>query len=66
MLGLSQSEIAARASLSVPTVKRAEADSGIRVSEDVRAAMRSVLEAAGIEFTNGDKPGVRLKKTRRK
>ena len=26
---------------------------------------RSTLEAAGIEFTNGDAPGVRLKKKRR-
>jgi hypothetical protein len=29
------------------------------------AAVRSVLEKAGIEFTNGDEPGVRLRKTPR-
>ena len=29
------------------------------------AKMRKALEAAGIEFTNGDAPGVRLKKKRR-
>jgi len=26
------------------------------------AAIRSALEAAGVEFTNGDAPGVRLRK----
>jgi hypothetical protein len=29
------------------------------------AAIRSALEAAGIEFTNGDVPGVRLRKKKR-
>lgn len=29
------------------------------------AKMRSAFEAAGLEFTNGDAPGVRLKKKRR-
>jgi transcriptional regulator with XRE-family HTH domain len=66
MLGLSQAEVAARVSLSVPTIKRAEADTGIRVSEDVRAAIRAVLEASGIEFTDGEAPGVRLRRKRRK
>jgi hypothetical protein len=28
-------------------------------------AVRRALEAAGIEFTNGDQPGVRLKSTAR-
>ena len=26
------------------------------------AAVRAVLESAGIEFTNGDQPGVKLRK----
>jgi ribosome-binding protein aMBF1 (putative translation factor) len=29
------------------------------------AAMQRTLEAAGVEFINGDSPGVRLKKKRR-
>jgi transcriptional regulator with XRE-family HTH domain len=66
MLGLSQAEVAARASLSVPTIKRAEADKGIRVSEEVRAAIRAALETSGIEFTDGEAPGVRLRRKRRK
>ena len=41
MLGLSQAEIAGRSCLSVPTVKRAEADVGVRVSDAVRAASPS-------------------------
>jgi hypothetical protein len=64
MLGLSQAEVAARASLSVPTIKRAEAEFGIKVSDEVRATIRSVLEAAGVEFTNGEMPGVRLRRKR--
>jgi transcriptional regulator with XRE-family HTH domain len=28
------------------------------------AAIRAALEAAGVEFTNGDQPGVRLRKPR--
>jgi DNA-binding XRE family transcriptional regulator len=29
------------------------------------AAIRRVLEKAGVEFTNGDAPGVRLKKSKK-
>jgi hypothetical protein len=29
---------------------------------DAVAAIRTTLEAAGVEFTNGDAPGVRLRK----
>jgi hypothetical protein len=33
-----------------------------RVSDEAIAAMRAALEKAGVEFTNGKRPGVRLKK----
>jgi transcriptional regulator with XRE-family HTH domain len=62
VLGLSQAEIAGRSCLSVPTVKRAEADVGARVSDAVRAAITVVLKNAGVEFINGDEPGVKLKR----
>jgi transcriptional regulator with XRE-family HTH domain len=62
MLGLSQAEIAGRSCLSVPTVKRAEADVGVRVSDAVRAAITVVLKNAGVEFIDGDEPGVKLKR----
>src|SRR5215213_9416054 len=65
MLGLSQAEIAGRSCLSVPTVKRAEADVGVRVSDAVRAAITVVLKKAGVEFINGDEPGVKLKRPAR-
>jgi transcriptional regulator with XRE-family HTH domain len=63
LLGWSQSELAARAGLSLPTVKRLEADFGPRVSDEARDRLRSALEAAGIEFIqeNGGGFGVRFR-----
>jgi len=63
LLGLSQAEIAQATGLSVPTIKRAEADQGIKVSDQVRDAIQRALEAAGVEFTDGDRPGVRTGRT---
>ncbi len=51
--------------LSVPTVKRAEADVGVRVSDAVSAAITVVLKDAGVEFIDGDEPGVKLKRPAR-
>ena len=67
LLGWSQSELAARAGLSLPTVKRLEAGFGPRVSNEARGKMRQAIEAAGIEFIdeNGGGSGVRFK-TKRK
>ena len=55
------------AGLSVPTVKRAEADEGFRVSEDAMLAIANALKKAGVEFIdqNGGGPGVRLRKAKR-
>jgi transcriptional regulator with XRE-family HTH domain len=68
-MGLSQAEVAERAGISVPTIKRAEADRGIRVSADVMASIRRALEKAGVIFVEvngeGEGAGVRLRKTRR-
>ena len=63
LLGWSQSELASRAGLSLPTVKRVEAQKGPRVSEDARTKLQRALEAAGVEFIdeNGGGPGVRLR-----
>jgi transcriptional regulator with XRE-family HTH domain len=65
LLGWSQSELAARAGLSLPTVKRVEAGKGPRVSDEARRKLQWALEAAGIEFIeeNGGGPGVRLQKS---
>jgi transcriptional regulator with XRE-family HTH domain len=64
LVGWSQTEVATAAGLSVPTVKRAEADDGIHVSEDAMATIANVLKNAGVEFIseNGGGPGVRLAK----
>ena len=68
LLGWSQSELAARAGLSLPTVKRLEGGFGPRVSDDARSKLQSAIEAAGIQFIeeNGGGLGVRFRKRRRK
>jgi transcriptional regulator with XRE-family HTH domain len=62
LANLSQADIAKATGLSLPTIKRVESDREVSVSEDAQTAVRRALEAAGVEFTNGDQPGVRLKK----
>jgi transcriptional regulator with XRE-family HTH domain len=64
LLGWSQSELAARAGLSLPTVKRLEGGFGPRVSGDAKAKLQKAIEAAGIEFIdeNGGGLGVRFRK----
>ena len=66
--GWSQSKLAERAGLSLPTVKRVEIDLGLRVSEEARNKLRRALESAGVEFIdeNGGGPGVRLRKRHQK
>ena len=68
LLGWSQSKLAARADLSLPTVKRVEAGLGPRVSDEARTKLRRALEIAGVEFIdeNGGGPGVRLRKRHQK
>jgi predicted transcriptional regulator len=62
MLGLSQADVAERAKISVPTIKRMEAGDGpLRGTYETVTAVIGVLEAAGIEFTNGDELGVKIK-----
>jgi transcriptional regulator with XRE-family HTH domain len=67
LLGWSQEELAAMAGVSVPTVKRLEAADGLLGGrEDTANKLRGALERAGIDFTNGRQPGVRLRKSGRK
>ena len=63
LLGWSQTELAKAAGLSEPTIKRFETGLA-NVSDAAVAKMVSALDAAGVEFTNGDQPGVRLKRAR--
>ena len=67
LLGWSQSELAKRAGLSLPTVKRVEAGMGPRVSDEARARIQKALEMGGAQFIseNGGGPGVRLRRRQR-
>jgi transcriptional regulator with XRE-family HTH domain len=68
LLGWSQSELAERAGLSLPTVKRLEGGFGPRVSDAARIRLQSAIENAGVEFIdeNGGGLGVRFRKKRRR
>jgi transcriptional regulator with XRE-family HTH domain len=59
-LQLGVRELAAKARVSPATIVRFEASQELR--ERTVDAIRAALEAAGVEFTNGDQPGVRLRK----
>jgi transcriptional regulator with XRE-family HTH domain len=59
-LGMGVRELAAAAKVSTDTVARFER--GDELKERTIDALQRALEAAGIEFTNGDQPGVRLTK----
>ncbi|MDX8481466.1 helix-turn-helix transcriptional regulator [Mesorhizobium sp. VK24D] len=65
LIGLSQAELARRAGVSIPTIKRCESNS-LRapvVSAETQDKIRAVLESGGVEFTNGNQPGVRLRRS---
>jgi transcriptional regulator with XRE-family HTH domain len=68
LLGWSQSELALRAGLSVPTLKRLEGGFGPRVSDEARAKLKKAIEAAGVEFIeeDGGGAGVRFLKAKRR
>jgi transcriptional regulator with XRE-family HTH domain len=62
LLGWSQSELAKRAKLSLPTIKRVESGRGPHVSDEARSRIQHALEGGGARFIpgNGGGPGVRL------
>lgn len=64
MLSWSQSDLAEKTELSVETIKRLERMKGSLDATKVStlSAITSAFEKAGVEFTNGDAPGVRLRK----
>ncbi len=65
LLRWEQQDLAAAAGISVQTVKRLEKTPG-KVSAHTRTveAIGKAVEAAGVEFTDGDAPGVRLRRSR--
>ena len=62
----SAEELAAKAKVGSQTVRRAEREEGVpsMLANNMDAIIRA-LEAAGIEFTNGDAPGVRMVKAKK-
>jgi transcriptional regulator with XRE-family HTH domain len=61
MLRIEQSDLAVRAGVSLETIKRIERNPGkVSAYAATLEAIQHALEAAGVEFTNGDEPGVKL------
>jgi len=60
LLAWSQDQLAAASSVPKRTIARLELGEGAPQRRTL-AAIRTALEAAGVEFTNGDAPGVRLR-----
>ena len=69
LLAWSQEQLAAAAEVSIPTIKRLEAQDGpLGGRNETGLKIRSALESAGVEFldNNGGGPGVRLRRHPRK
>ena len=61
LVGWSAADLGRRAKLATSTVHRAECvDGEPPITEAHAAAIRYALERAGVDFTNGDEPGVKL------
>ena len=61
MAGLDRHELAERAGITAQTIKRLEGMDRIRATMTTVESLQQALEGAGVEFTNGDAPGVRLR-----
>ena len=59
-IGWGVRELAKKAGITANTVTRIE--NGADAKQSTMDRLQSALEAAGVEFTNGDQPGVRLTK----
>ena len=65
LLGWSQHDLARKSGISEPTIARLEAvDGHVGGRERTAAKIKQTLEAAGIEFTNGNSPGVKIRARR--
>jgi transcriptional regulator with XRE-family HTH domain len=63
LLDWSQDRLAEAAGIGIATIKRLEAqDKGLGGRDDTVSKIVGAFEAAGVEFTNGGQPGVRLRK----
>ncbi len=64
MLDITREELARLSEVSARTIADFETDKRQPIKANI-AALKRTLENAGIEFTNGDQPGVRLAKKKR-
>ncbi len=63
LVGLEQQELATAAGVSIGTVRRMEAGAGpIRGQAETLRRVQRALETAGVAFTNGAEPGVKLRR----
>ena len=63
LLRWEQTELASASKLSLATIKRLEARPGpIHANQVTVAAIERAFIEAGVEFTNGNAPGVRIKR----
>ncbi len=64
LLDWSQERLAEASGVSLPTIRRLEAvDGDLGGRKDTADKIIAALEAVGIEFGNGEQPGVRLRKS---
>lgn len=63
LLGVEQTELAAQADLHVNTIRKMEAKGAGEITSgaDIVRRVQVALEAAGVEFLNHGRPGVRLR-----
>lgn len=61
LVNWSQAQLAKAAAVGESTVRNFEAGRSIPMGNNL-AAIQAALEAAGVEFTNGGEPGVKLRK----
>jgi len=63
LLGWAQSELSKKSKVALGTVRRMEGfDGPVGARTETLGRVVSVLEKAGVEFLNDERPGVRLKK----
>ncbi|MDO8875725.1 MAG: transcriptional regulator [Pseudolabrys sp.] len=61
LLRWEQADLATKSGVSLPSIKRLEAQPGkLGAHDSTLAAIRQAFEKQGIEFQNGGSPGVRL------
>jgi len=67
LLRWEQRQLAEASNVSLPTIKRLESKPGPLIGySSTIGALRNALESAGIEFVNGGRPGVRVRRTRKR